>query len=137
MFDPPSWFSPNHTPQPAPARLVPATPLWTLWKADARIEAVFILRSVLVAMHVRVTLQRALRQLQTERARLDQQIAALSSAVAALGGGAVSRGATPRVARVSSRAATARPAMSAAQKKAVSKRMKAYWAKRRAAQAKK
>ncbi len=87
-----------------------------------------------MAIDVRVTLQHALRQLQAERARLDQQIAAVSSAVAALGRGAVTRGATSR--GPSSRAAQARPAMSEAQKKAVSKRMKAYWAKRRAAQTK-
>jgi predicted metalloprotease len=72
-------------------------------------------------------LNRALKELQQERARLDRQIAAISTAVSEVGG---------KVARAvgakSTRRRTAR-SMSAAQKKAVSVRMKAYWAKRRSA----
>ena len=79
-------------------------------------------------MNVLTTLRKALRQLETQRARIDRQISAIR---AVLGVGSNSTGAsqplgsTPR-----------RRRMSAATKRAVSQRMKAYWAKRKAAKLK-
>jgi hypothetical protein len=78
-----------------------------------------------VAVDVRSSLNRALKELHSERARIDRQIAALGHALTEVGGKVIARG----------RAAGARVkrrSMNAAQKKAVSVRMKAYWAKRRA-----
>jgi hypothetical protein len=63
-------------------------------------------------------LQQALRQLEAEKARLDQQIAAVRSALDGVG----VKG--PRRRR--------RGGMSPAARRAASRRMKAYWAKRRA-----
>ena len=78
-------------------------------------------------VNVNATLQKALAELQAERGRIDRQIAAIH---AVLGAG---RG---RAGRASGRPAAGRRArkrMSAAQRRAVSRRMKAYWAKRKAA----
>ena len=70
------------------------------------------------------TLRTALTELQAQRTQLDRQIAALEQAVSAVGGhvrrAARTRKATPQ-----------RRTMSAAQRKAVSARMKQYWAARR------
>ena len=76
-------------------------------------------------------LQRALRQLEAERQGLDRQILAIRSVLGEAGAARQSAGrATPR------RAKLTRPGMSAAARRAVSQRMKAYWAKRRAAKPK-
>jgi peptidoglycan hydrolase CwlO-like protein len=83
-----------------------------------------------VPIDIRPALQRALKQLQSERARLDQQIAALGDAIGAVGGRGA-RTVSAGGAKVARR--RARPKMTAEQKKAVSRRMKAYWAKRRSA----
>ena len=77
---------------------------------------------------IRLPLRQALKQLQSERSRIDHQISTLTDALSKIG-----RGAPGRVATVGKRAKRVRPKMSAAQKRAVSKRMKAYWAKKRAA----
>lgn len=77
---------------------------------------------------VTTTLKKALTQLRTQRATLDRQIAAVEAALAGFGG----RGGAPG--RKTARAATrARRTMTAAQKRAVSRRMKAYWKSRKAA----
>jgi hypothetical protein len=73
---------------------------------------------------IRTTLMKALKQLQIQRGRLETQISAVSDALAQLGGLKGRPGRKTRARR--------RTKMSAAQKRAVSKRMKAYWAKRRA-----
>jgi hypothetical protein len=77
-----------------------------------------------VAIDVRSSLTRALKSLHADRARIDRQIDAVASAISALGGAA------GRLAQTAAR--KGRRKMNAAQKKAVSQRMKAYWAKRRA-----
>jgi hypothetical protein len=69
-------------------------------------------------------LNRALKALHADRARIERQIDAVSSAISALGGAA------GRVAKAAGRRGKRK--MNAAQKRAVSVRMKAYWAKRRA-----
>jgi hypothetical protein len=77
-----------------------------------------------VAIDVRSSLSKALKALHADRARIDRQIDAVTSAISALGGaaGRMVKGARRRGKRK----------MNAAQKKAVSVRMRAYWAKRRA-----
>ena len=75
---------------------------------------------------IRLQLQQAIKQLRAERSRIDHEISALTDALSNIGRGA-GRAATAR-----KKAKRVRPKMSAAQKKAVSKRMKAYWAKRKA-----
>ena len=74
-------------------------------------------------------LRKALSELKAQRGQLDRQITAVESALAGLGRRA-SRDAT-----TVAKQARKRPkrAMSAAQRKAVSERMKKYWAKQRAA----
>ena len=80
-----------------------------------------------MAIDVTTTLRRALNHLQAEKARVDRQIAAIQSVLTS--------GSTP------GRRKRGRPAgrkserkrMSPATRRAVSRRMKAYWAKRRAA----
>ncbi|MBI4306768.1 MAG: hypothetical protein HY678_10660 [Chloroflexi bacterium] len=62
------------------------------------------------------TLRQALSKLEAERTRIDRQIAAVRTVLGATGS------------RNSSRS---RKALSAAARKAISQRMKAYWAKRR------
>ena len=76
-----------------------------------------------MAIDVRSSLNRALKSLHADRARIERQIDAVSSAISALGGKAV------RAAKTAGR--KGRRKMNAAQKKAVSLRMRAYWAKRR------
>jgi len=72
------------------------------------------------------TLRKALAELQAEKARIDKQIAAIQGVLAVSG-----RGAGKVVAPVAGKK-RGRKAMSAAQRKVVAKRMKAYWAKRKA-----
>ncbi len=76
--------------------------------------------------HITATLQQALSHLEHERATLDRQITALRSV---LGQTKPAPGAQP--ARVT---VVRRRKMSAAAKKLLSQKMKAVWAKRRAAQ---
>ena len=76
-----------------------------------------------MAIDVRSSLNRALKSLHADRARIDRQIDAVTSAISALGGAASRLAKTAR--------GRGRRKMNAAQKKAVSVRMKAYWAKRR------
>jgi hypothetical protein len=66
---------------------------------------------------VTATLRQALSQLEAERARLDRQLAAVRMVL-----GATAPRNSPR----------ARKPLSAAARKAISRRMKAFWAKRRA-----
>ena len=76
------------------------------------------------------SLTKVLRQLEVEKQNVDAQIMAVHAALRTLAN-------THRATRVSStRAKGKRHRMSAANRKAVSRRMKAYWAKRRAASAK-
>lgn len=70
------------------------------------------------------TLRKALLELESEKNRIEGQIAAIQSV---LGGGGARRGRRP--------GGTGRKPMSAAARRAVSHRMKAYWAKRRASKA--
>ena len=77
-------------------------------------------------------LRTALQQLEAERTHLDQQVKAVSAAIEALNGDAlvgVSDG-------IHSTGRSGRRTMSTAARRAVSRRMKAYWAKRRAAKGK-
>ncbi len=76
-------------------------------------------------------LRTALIKLQAERARIDQQITGIEQALAVLSGTWQTKkeGPTPRRTR-------ARHSMSEKARKALSQRMKAYWAKRRGATAK-
>ena len=79
---------------------------------------------------VMAPLRKALGQLEAEQQRIDREIAAVRTALEALGD--TDRGTLPS----SRRAKVRRRAMSLAARRAVSQRMKAYWAKRRAASAK-
>ncbi len=80
---------------------------------------------------VTTTLRKALTELEGERKRIDHQVAAIKNALTTLAG---------RPPREGHRAARPRKAakrsMSAAARKAVSRRMKAYWATRKAGAAK-
>ena len=75
-------------------------------------------------------LRKALRQLEAEKQRIDREITAVRAALEALGdkGRRATASSTRRKAR--------RRRMSAAARRAIGRRMKAYWAKRRAASAK-
>ena len=75
---------------------------------------------------VQSTIQRALAKLRADKARIDRQVSALQAALAALVGSNSQNGAAP---------VRSRRKMSAAARKAFGEKMKAYWAKRRAAQA--
>jgi hypothetical protein len=93
-------------------------------------------KGALVPINVRPSIQKALNQLHVERSSIDRQISALTDALSAIGAGVRRRaGAAGRAVK---RAAKRRPRrrMTAAQRKAVSRRMKAFWAKRRAKQEK-
>lgn len=81
-----------------------------------------------MVLHLTAPLRKALRQLEVEKQRIDGQIAAVRAALEALGD--TGRGTAP------SRAKPKRSRMSVAARRAVSQRMKAYWAKRKAALAK-
>ena len=79
---------------------------------------------------VTALLRRTLQQLRADRTRIDRQITALEGALTTLGGRAGWR--APGAAKKASKtAARPRRTMSATQKKAISQRMKAYWATRR------
>ncbi len=78
-------------------------------------------------INVTMTLRQALRQLEAERGNIDRQIAALRGALDGLGG-PKGRGGRSRP----SGSVRRRRPMSATAKRALSQRMKAYWAKRRA-----
>ncbi len=72
------------------------------------------------------TLRKALKELQAERGKIENQIAAIQRVL-----GADIRGPRRR-ARRPAKAKKRAPKMSAAARKAVGRRMKAYWKKRRA-----
>ena len=73
-----------------------------------------------MADQIAITLRKALGKLAAQKARLDRQISAIEAALGALGGSLRANG------------ARGRKGMSAAARRAIGKRMKAYWAKRRA-----
>ena len=75
------------------------------------------------------SLKKALHQLEVEKQNVDAQIAAVHAALKTLGSKGAQRLATTRAKRKRYR-------MSTAQRKAVSRRMKEYWAKRRSKSAK-
>jgi hypothetical protein len=80
-----------------------------------------------VPTNVMATLRKAVQELQAERARLDRQLAAVRTLLGSLDG---ARG---RVVRAARQAPTPRRRrMSASARRAIGRRMKAYWAKRRA-----
>ena len=79
-----------------------------------------------MANDITATLRKALGTLSLQRQRLDQQISAIEGALGALGGRSSQGG----------RARAGRRTMSAAAQRAVGRRMKAYWAKRKAEAAK-
>jgi hypothetical protein len=77
-----------------------------------------------MADQISSTLRKALGKLTAQKAHLDRQISAIEAALGALGGSQRANG------------ARSRKGMSTAARKAIGKRMKAYWAKRRAEAAK-
>ena len=81
-----------------------------------------------MAVNVRASIRRALKQLQTQRTRIDREISALEEALAALEG--VSRHAAEKASEKKS--PRARRKMSAKARKAASTRMKAFWANKKA-----
>jgi hypothetical protein len=81
------------------------------------------------------TLRQALSRLAAERQRIDRQTAAIQEAMRALNGGGDGRGASS-VKATTGKSKRGRRQMSPAERKAVGRRMKAYWAKRRAGRAK-
>jgi hypothetical protein len=83
----------------------------------------------MMPVNVERTLRLALRKLMSERVRIERQIAALENVLSP------DRTGTQR--RRLAGKAPARKRMSAAARKAASRRMKAYWAKRRAERARK
>ena len=82
-----------------------------------------------MAVNVRASIRRALKQLQTQRTRIDRETSALEEALAALEG--VSRHA-PAEKASEKKSPRARRKMSAKARKAVSTRMKAFWANKKA-----
>lgn len=72
------------------------------------------------------TLRKALKELQAEREKIDSQIAAIERVLVT-----DSRGPGGRARRPAKGRKRTRKPMSAAARKAVGRRMKAYWAKRR------
>lgn len=76
---------------------------------------------------VTAPLRKALGQLEAEKERIDREIAAVRAALEALGGRGRRTLAPPTRAKV-----PRRRRMSATARRAVSQRMRAYWAKRRA-----
>lgn len=80
--------------------------------------------------NVTLPLRKALRRLETEKQRIDREITAVQAALEALGDRGRRAPAPPTRAKARHRG------MSAAARRAISHRMKAYWAKRRAATAK-
>ncbi len=84
-----------------------------------------------MASDISKILRKALGKLQAERKRIEQQIGAIESALMTLGGRRRRGGS-----RAASRKKRSRKAMSVAARKAVSRRMKAYWTKRKAEEGK-
>ncbi len=82
-----------------------------------------------MAVNVRASVRHALKQLQTQRTRIDREIAALEEALAALQG--VS-GRTPAKKAPEKKSPRARRTMSAKARKAASTRMMAFWADKKA-----
>ena len=83
-----------------------------------------------MSVDVTSTLREALSKLSAEKQRIERQAAALQDALRAVNGASVSRPSTDgRVATRKTKQRSRR--MSPAARKAVSARMKAYWAKRR------
>jgi len=80
-----------------------------------------------MAIDVTKTLQKALRELRADREKISRQIAMIQKVL-----GTDSQARRPRKNRVGAPGKPARRRMSAAARKAVSRRMKAYWAKRKA-----
>ncbi len=84
-----------------------------------------------MAINLRPTLRKVLAELQAERTKISRQIATIQQVLAA------ERSGRPRVrGRAASRPKRTSKPMSAAAKRALSQRMKAYWAKWRAEAAK-
>lgn len=79
-----------------------------------------------MAINLTKTLRTALAELQAERERISRQIAAIQKVLAA-----DTRGPQRRKGRAKLAGKAGRKRMSAAARKAVSRRMKTYWAKRR------
>jgi len=77
--------------------------------------------------NVRVALRKAVRQLEVEKYRIEREITAVQAALQALGDTGRGTPASP------TRAKPRRRRMSAAARRVISQRMKAYWAKRKAA----
>ena len=77
-----------------------------------------------MANDITATLRKALGKLSSQKQRLDRQISAIEGALGALGRSSQGGGARGR-----------RRTMSPAARRAVGRRMKAYWAKRKAAAA--
>ena len=84
---------------------------------------------------IAATLRRALKQLRSDRTWIDRQIAVVETALAGLRG-SIGRGASAAKKVAAKTVTRPRRKMSAAQKKAISRRMKEYWAQRRKAAAK-
>lgn len=84
-----------------------------------------------MAVDVAKTLRKALAALEAQRGKISRQVAAIQEALAA--GGPRRPG---RRGRTGTRRKRARKTMSPAARKAASRRMKAYWAKRRVEAAK-
>ncbi len=80
-----------------------------------------------MATDITKTLRKILADLEKDKARIDRQLAAIRGALAALDTRGVRRGKETGPGR-----RLRRKPMSAAQRKAVGRRMKAYWAKRKA-----
>lgn len=81
---------------------------------------------------IRASLQRALRELEAERTRVERQISAVADALRQLGGRGGRRGLSAAGQTTGRRR---RRRMTAAERKAVSERMRRYWAERRKAKA--
>ena len=79
-----------------------------------------------MAIDVTKTLRQALAVLEAEKARISRQIESIQQVLTAGSGGP--RQAKPRI---RAQGKKKRPPMSAAARKAMSQRMKAYWAKRK------
>jgi hypothetical protein len=84
-----------------------------------------------MAINVTKTLRKALVELQAEQEKISAQIKAIQNVLAA---GGSRRGSAKG--SLAGRGKRARKSMSEAERKAVSRRMKAYWAKRKAKAAK-
>ena len=84
-----------------------------------------------MALNVTGALRKALSYLEREKAGIDRQIRAVQSALAALAGRT-----SPAPPGLRSRPTPQHRRMSAAARRKIGRRMKAYWAKRRAASAK-